>query len=221
MDFVTIANNHTMDFNDAGLEDTKAALDGIGMAYGEDEQAQVITTPSGIKMGIYTAGDGDSIGTGSTNIPDKDKALAAIADFESQGVDYIVCMFHWGSELKYRPTDAQVELAHACIDAGADLIYGSHSHCLQPLEEYNDGIILYSMGNWSFGGSTKPTDPGHRHLPAEDTPGRRRQHPQRQLRDHPLLRVQRPGGGRQQRGQLQRLQAHPPMSRAPRNTTGP
>ena len=78
---------------------------------------------------------------------------------ESQGVDYIVCMFHWGSELKYRPTDAQVELAHACIDAGADLIYGSHSHCLQPLEEYNDGIILYSMGNWSFGGSTKPTDP--------------------------------------------------------------
>ena len=159
VDFVTIANNHTMDFNDAGLEDTKAALDGIGMAYGEDEQAQVITTPSGIKMGIYTAGDGDSIGTGSTNIPDKDKALAAIADFESQGVDYIVCMFHWGSELKYRPTDAQVELAHACIDAGADLIYGSHSHCLQPLEEYKDGIILYSMGNWSFGGSTKPTDP--------------------------------------------------------------
>lgn len=158
VDFVTIANNHTMDFNDAGLEDTKAALDSIGMAYGEDEQAQIITTPSGIKMGIYTAGDGDSIGTGSTNIPDKDKALAAIADFESQGVDYIVCMFHWGSELKYRPTDAQVELAHACIDAGADLIYGSHSHCLQPLEEYKDGIILYSMGNWSFGGNTSPSD---------------------------------------------------------------
>ena len=52
-----------------------------------------------------------------------------------------------------------MELARACVDAGADLVYGSHSHCLQPMEEYNGGIILYSMGNWSFGGSSGPTDP--------------------------------------------------------------
>jgi poly-gamma-glutamate synthesis protein (capsule biosynthesis protein) len=157
VDFVTIANNHTMDFYEAGLTDTKAALDSINMAYGEDGQAQIITTKSGIKMGIYTSGNYDSVGT--TVVPDKAAALAAIEQLKADGAEYIVVMFHWGSELKYRPTDLQVDLARACIDAGANLVYGSHSHCLQPIEEYNDGIILYSMGNWSFGGSTKPTDP--------------------------------------------------------------
>ena len=38
------------------------------------------------------------------------------------------------------------------------MIYGSHPHCLQPIEEYNGGVILYSMGNWSFGGNTNPSD---------------------------------------------------------------
>lgn len=159
VDFVTMANNHMLDFYQAGITETKAALEGIGMPYGEDEQAQIITTKSGIKMGIYTAGSPNTVGEGASKNPSTDKALAAIAQLKSEGAEYIVCMFHWGSELKYRPKDSQVELAHACIDAGADLIYGSHSHCLQPMEEYNGGIILYSMGNWSFGGSTRPTDP--------------------------------------------------------------
>lgn len=159
VDFVTTANNHTMDFNEAGVTETNAALESISMPYGEDEQAQIITTRSGIKVGIYTAGSSDSIGDSASKNPSTEKALAAIEQLKNDGAEYIVCMFHWGSELKYRPKDSQVELARACIDAGADLIYGSHSHCLQPVEEYKDGIILYSMGNWSFGGSTKPTDP--------------------------------------------------------------
>ena len=159
VDFVTMANNHTMDFYDKGVTETKAALEAVGMPYGEDEQAQIFTTKSGIKMGIYTAGSGASVGDSDKKNPSKEKALAAIEELKSQGAEYIVCMFHWGSELKYRPKDSQVELARACVDAGADLVYGSHSHCLQPMEEYNGGIILYSMGNWSFGGSTRPTDP--------------------------------------------------------------
>ena len=68
-------------------------------------------------------------------------------------------MFHWGSELYYTPNDNQINLAHAVIDAGCDLVYGSHPHCLQPIEKYNDGLILYSLGNWVFGGSTRPSDP--------------------------------------------------------------
>ena len=57
------------------------------------------------------------------------------------------------------PKQVQIDLAHACIDAGADMIYGSHPHCLQPIEEYNGGLILYSMGQLSFGGNTAPSDP--------------------------------------------------------------
>ena len=119
VDFVTTANNHSLDFGQAGLLATYAALEEYGIAYGkEDETIQMMR-------------------------PD---------------ADYIICCFHWGQELHYQPNADQIDLARACIDAGADLIFGCHSHCLQPIEEYNGGIILYSMGEFSFGGSTSPTD---------------------------------------------------------------
>lgn len=153
VDFVTTANNHSMDFFEAGVESTSETLDAAGIAYGLEGQAQIVTTPSGIRLGIYCSGYQDS-----SFVPGTDKAVDAVAQLASDGADYIVCMFHWGEELHYTPSDGQVELAHACIDAGADLIYGSHPHCLQPVEEYNGGVILYSMSNWSFGGSTSPTD---------------------------------------------------------------
>ena len=84
--------------------------------------------------------------------------MEAIAQLRAEGAEFVFCAFHWGQELFYEPTQSQITLAHACIDAGADLVYGSHSHCLQPIEEYNGGLILYSMGNWSFGGNTSPSD---------------------------------------------------------------
>ena len=65
---------------------------------------------------------------------------------------------HWGVEGSYRPTQEQMDLAHAAIDAGADIVWGSHPHVLQPIEEYKDGLILYSMGNFCFGGNGAPED---------------------------------------------------------------
>ena len=150
VDFVTTANNHMMDFGQTGVEDTYAALENYGMPYGKEGEAQIITTPNGIAVGIYCDYNSYS--------PQKSKCVATIEQLKADGADYIICMFHWGVELYYSPNAAQIELAHACIDAGADLIYGSHSHCLQPIELYNDGIILYSLGNWTFGGSTMPSD---------------------------------------------------------------
>ena len=91
--------------------------------------------------------------------PTTEACVAAITAMKEQGAEYIICMFHWGQEeVVYHPKQVQIDLAHACIDAGANLIYGSHSHCLQPIEEYNGGLVLYSMGNWSFGGNTGPKD---------------------------------------------------------------
>ena len=151
VDFVTTANNHMMDCYQVGADSTWAALDNIGLPYGAEGQAQTITTDSGLVLGLYCSG--------IDLAPSKDKALAAVEQLRGEGAEYIICLFHWGQELYYEPTAAQIELAKACIDAGADLIYGSHSHCLQPIEEYEDGLILYSMGNWTFGGNTAPTDP--------------------------------------------------------------
>ena len=150
VDFVTTANNHMYDFGETGAQDTFAALENWGIPYGRDGQAQLFTTESGLTLGIYCAYRDYN--------PSIDAAVEAIAQLRAEGAEFVFCAFHWGQELFYEPTRNQIDLAHACIDAGADLVYGSHSHCLQPIEEYNGGLILYSMGNWSFGGNTSPSD---------------------------------------------------------------
>jgi poly-gamma-glutamate synthesis protein (capsule biosynthesis protein) len=61
----------------------------------------------------------------------------------------IVCP-HWGVEYASKPASNQVELAHQMIDAGADIIVGSHPHVVQPLEKYHDHWIAYSLGNFVF-----------------------------------------------------------------------
>ena len=153
VDFVTTANNHMMDCYQAGADSTYAALEEHGVPFGVEGQAQIITTPNGLKIGIYCSG--------TDLAPNKNKAVSRRATArQADGAEYIICAFHWGQELYYEPNAAQKDLAHACIDAGADLIYGSHTHCLQPIEKfYNGCLILYSCGNWTFGGSTMPKDP--------------------------------------------------------------
>ena len=152
VDFVNTTNNHTDDFYHKGVDDTCAALEAVGLPYGIENQAQIVTSENGIKFGIYCSYNDFK--------PDIDQAVQAIGQLRSDGADYVICMFHWPEdEMVYTPTEDQITVAHACIDAGADLIYGSHTHCLQPIEEYNDGVILYGMGNWSFGGSDMPRDP--------------------------------------------------------------
>jgi len=153
VDFVTTANNHMMDFGDKGAEATYAALEEAGLAFGKELEANIITSKSGLKIGIYTAG------IDSKPYAHQDEIVAAVQKLREDGAEYVICMFHWGKELYYTPDDTtQIQLAHACIDAGADLVYGSHPHCLQPIEQYGNGLILYSLGNWCFGGNTAPTD---------------------------------------------------------------
>lgn len=148
VEFVTTANNHSLDFGQKGLDDTCAALKNYGIAYGTENSSTVYETESGLKVGIYCAHSAVSVSAVEAGV----KAL------KDQNVDYIICALHWGSEGKYRASDTQVLVAHAAIDAGANIVYGSHPHVLQPVEEYGDGIIFYSLGNWSFGGNNNPKD---------------------------------------------------------------
>ena len=150
VDFVTTANNHMEDFGQEGVDDTYAALEEYGIPYGKEGEGQLLTIDGDLTLGIYC--DYNHLK------PDVDKCTAAVRSLREQGADYVICAFHWGKELYYTPNNDQITLARACIDAGADLIYGSHTHNLQPIEQYGDGLILYSMGNWSFGGSTGPSD---------------------------------------------------------------
>ena len=151
VDFVTTANNHMMDCYQAGADSTYEALEAHGVPFGKEGEAQIITTPNGLNIGVYCSG--------TDLAPNRDKAVSAVRQMIADGAEYVICAFHWGQELYYTPNKAQIDLAHACIDAGADVIYGSHTHCLQPIEKYGNGVILYSCGNWVFGGNTMPSDP--------------------------------------------------------------
>ena len=151
VDFVTMRNNPALDFYQAGVESTQSVLNEAGLPYGYENQGQIVTTPHGLKLGIWTSGN--------DLLPNKDKAVNGIQELRNQGAEIVICMFHWGQELYYSPNDNQITLAHACVDAGADIVYGTHPHCLQPVEIYNGKIIMYSLGNWVFGGNTQPSDP--------------------------------------------------------------
>ena len=145
---VTLANNHTEDFGKAGYESTVNALQGAGITYVEKNSSAIYTTEGGLTIGLYAAAFNFDMGD----------IKSEIKNLRSQGADIIVCAFHWGTEGAYRPNNTQQSIARQAIDAGADIIYGHHPHVLQKVEEYNDGIIYYSLGNFSFGGSVYPQD---------------------------------------------------------------
>ncbi|MBR0207708.1 MAG: CapA family protein [Oscillospiraceae bacterium] len=160
VDFVTTANNHTDDFREAGKRDTWATLEKYGVPFGKNDESVIVTTPNGLKLGIYCQNGQLEVSTKIYWI-DEEKAVAAVRALKEQEPDLIICMFHMGVELNYYPekkTPANCEACRRCIDEGADIIYSSHPHCLQPIEQYNGGLILYSMGNFVFGGSSMPSD---------------------------------------------------------------
>ena len=83
---------------------------------------------------------------------------AGIAAVKEAGAEFVIAALHFGDEGSYRVNADQRTQAHAAVDAGADFVYGSHAHTLQPCEEYKGVWIYYSMGNWTFGGNTNPRD---------------------------------------------------------------
>ena len=145
---VTLANNHTADYGKAGYDSTITALTQAGVSYVEENKTTLFTTESGLTIGLYA----DSF---TFNYADIQKNVKKLRD---QGAELVICAFHWGTEGSYRPTADQKSFARAAIDAGADIVYGHHPHVLQPIEEYKDGYIFYSLGNFSFGGNHFPRD---------------------------------------------------------------
>ncbi len=145
---VTLANNHAEDYGKAGYESTTKALTDAGITYVEKNGTAMYTTENGLVIGLY-AGAFD-FDTGDMK---KD-----IAKLRSDGAEIVICAFHWGEEGVYRADSNQQKVAKAAIDAGADIVYGHHPHVLQKIEQYNDGYIFYSLGNFSFGGAALPGD---------------------------------------------------------------
>ena len=142
-----LANNHALDFGKQGLKDTAAALEAEGVGV------------CGYDTVWYTEADEFTLAFISVTAWDyTSEEICAIVKTAKENSDLTVVLIHWGEELVYKTTNVQRSLAHDMIDAGADLIVGSHSHVVGGLESYNGRYILYSTGNFCFGGSSSPTD---------------------------------------------------------------
>ena len=146
-----LANNHSKDYGEKSYTDTIDALDEAGITnFGYDRVA--IKKVKGVKVGLvgtYVLADGLGV---------KDSMEKNIQDLKDEGAKVIIASFHWGEEKAEYPNDVQVELAHSAIDAGADLVLGHHPHVLQGIDQYKGKNIVYSLGNFCFGGNMYPSD---------------------------------------------------------------
>lgn len=163
IDVVTVANNHALDYGKEALSDTFQTLDGAGIAYvgaGESKERAAepyIVEMSGKKIGFLAASR--VIPEVSWNIDNQQPGMLCTYDSAElceairktkESCDYVVVYVHWGIERENTPQDYQRQLGQAYIDAGADMVIGSHPHVLQGIEYYNGKPIVYSLGNYIF-----------------------------------------------------------------------
>ena len=148
---VNTANNHSHDYGEQSFDDTLAALDDAGIVhFGYDETA--VMDVKGVKVGlvgIYELYD---------HLEREQQLKNNIAKVKADGAQLIVVIFHWGNETETVPDSNQTTLGRIAIDEGADLVCGHHPHVLQGIETYKGRNIVYSLGNFCFGGNSSPSD---------------------------------------------------------------
>ncbi len=156
IDMVNLANNHIYDYGQKGYVATRKALDKEGIKhYGYSET--LYTDINGITVGMAGFNQLGEFEQGR-NMDALRLEVKNMTEQLRDESDLVIVSFHWGNEYKYEVDPAQTELAHLAIDSGADLVIGSHPHVLQPLEQYKNRYIAYSLGNFCFGGNKKPSD---------------------------------------------------------------
>lgn len=142
-----IANNHITDFGDWGIEQTAELLSennlgycGYGYTY--------LTEVKDIRVGFV----------GINYWTTKEAEMRETISTMREACDLLIVSMHWGNELAEYPTDYQEEWGHIAVDLGADVVIGHHPHVVQGIETYKGVNIVYSLGNFCFGGKKNPTD---------------------------------------------------------------
>ena len=148
---VNTANNHSHDYGEQSYTDTLTALDNAGIIhFGYDDTA--VMDIKGVKVGlvgIYELKD---------HLGREQQLKDNIAKVKADGAELVIVIFHWGNESETVPDTNQMTLGRLAIDEGADLVCGHHPHVLQGIETYKGKNIVYSLGNFCFGGNSSPSD---------------------------------------------------------------
>ncbi len=160
-DIVSLANNHIWDWGSDALTDTLNILKQnniltVGAGRNEEEANAPVFIMKGNQRivflaytnlyprGLYARRENPGISTFDEN------QIVHLIKEETMPEDIVIVSLHWGDEYKTLSNDEQKRIAHLFIDAGADLIIGHHPHVSQEVEQYNNGWIAYSLGNFVF-----------------------------------------------------------------------
>ena len=147
IELCNLANNHSTDFGEAGLLSTVENLEAAGLGvFGFDNFYE--TEINGVQVAVC----------GFTEWRcDLEQSVQKVKELR-QRCDLLIVNMHWGAEKWNEATDEQKEWGHAMVDAGADIVIGNHSHVISCIEMYQGKYILYSLGNFCFGGNRYPDD---------------------------------------------------------------
>ncbi len=149
---VTLANNHSHDYGDAGYQDTKDALAAAGVAYFGVDCMAVWQSDDGLLIGFT--------GVSWSLTGDRTKRYARqVALLRELGCAAVVTVMHAGTEYDYEPVNNyQQDIVRKARENGVDLVIGHHPHVVQGYEIRGGMPVLYSLGNCSFGGTTRARD---------------------------------------------------------------
>ena len=162
IDGVTLGNNHILDAGASGIPETIAHLRGAGISHtgaGTDlasAREPMIFDLGGTKIGVLNYQGVPSYGwawateSAPGTAPLREDVMVEDVRRLRPRVDLLVVMPHWGDEYVATPEPGQVELAHAVMDAGADLVVGGHAHWPKGIEMYRGKPVFYGIGNFLF-----------------------------------------------------------------------
>ncbi|WP_432403579.1 CapA family protein [Wukongibacter sp. M2B1] len=148
IEMVNIANNHIYDYSKKGFLDTIDVLKKSNIHYSGEGYIAYYNVRN-----VTVA----SLGYRGWSTYIKPHISKDIKEAKEKA-DIVLVSFHWGEENMYYPNDVQKTLGRFAIDEGADIVVGHHPHVIQGIEEYKNKYIVYSLGNFCFGGNKNPKD---------------------------------------------------------------
>ena len=170
VDIVSLANNHTLDYGREAFSDTFEVLDGAGILYAgagntpERAYELQVIEKNGKKFGFLAASrvipvsdwKVEERAPGMLTAYDDTKLVELVKQAQSE-CDFLSVYLHWGVEYDAYPQAYQTKIAKDCFEAGANLVLGAHTHCLQGISYIDGKPVFYSLGNFIFGQSIEKT----------------------------------------------------------------
>lgn len=151
---VNVANNHSHDYGEVGFQDSLDALHAENIVtFGYGDIAYYQAKGYSIALLGYNVLGPLEYGVDIEELKQEIRQDMAVVQ---ENADVSIVTFHWGEERSKEANESQIDLAHYTADLGADLILGHHPHVLQEVEQYEDTVIAYSLGNFVYGGARRP-----------------------------------------------------------------